>query len=161
MEIKKIISVLGDDKGSVVSAREIGKSGGEAVLIQKTITANGTFAAADDNADGYSSVTVDVQGGGTGNLEITLATNVNISEFTNLLPSRHKNDGFSAVAKNKPISGYYMASVSGPVTPASAYFALMRANDSGASVVTATTGQAWGTYTLQAGITYEVIFYAL
>lgn len=37
--------------------------GGEAVLIQKTITANGTFAAADDNADGYSSVTVDVQGG--------------------------------------------------------------------------------------------------
>lgn len=34
--------------------------GGEAVLIQKTITANGTFAAADDNADGYSSVTVDV-----------------------------------------------------------------------------------------------------
>jgi hypothetical protein len=39
--------------------------GGEAVLIQKTITANGTFAAADDNADGYSSVTVDVQGSGT------------------------------------------------------------------------------------------------
>jgi hypothetical protein len=64
MEIKKIISVLGDDKGSVVSAKEISAGGGgEAVLIQKTITANGTFAAADDNADGFSSVTVDVPGG--------------------------------------------------------------------------------------------------
>lgn len=60
MEMKRIVSVLGDDKGSVVSAREIAKSGGSAVLIQKTITDNGTFAAADDNADGYSSVTVDV-----------------------------------------------------------------------------------------------------
>jgi hypothetical protein len=40
------------------------KSGGEAVLIRKTITANGTFAAADDNADGYSSVTVDVPSSG-------------------------------------------------------------------------------------------------
>lgn len=40
-----------------------GGGGGEAVLIQKTITANGTFAAADDNADGYSSVTVEVPGG--------------------------------------------------------------------------------------------------
>lgn len=38
------------------------QSGGEAVLIQKTITANGTFAAADDNADGFSSVTVEVEG---------------------------------------------------------------------------------------------------
>lgn len=32
------------------------------MLIQKTITANGTFAAADDNADGYSSVMVEVAG---------------------------------------------------------------------------------------------------
>ena len=40
-----------------------GGGGGEAVLIQKTITANGTFAAADDNADGFSSVTADVPGG--------------------------------------------------------------------------------------------------
>lgn len=40
------------------------RGGGEAVLIQKTITANGTFAAADDNADGFSSVTVEVPGGG-------------------------------------------------------------------------------------------------
>ena len=33
-------------------------------LIEKAITANGTYDASDDNADGYSSVTVDAQGGG-------------------------------------------------------------------------------------------------
>lgn len=39
--------------------------GGESVLIEKTITANGTYLAEDDNADGYSSVTVNVSGGGS------------------------------------------------------------------------------------------------
>lgn len=38
MEIKKIISVLGDDKGSVVSAREIGKSGGGSVTVDDAIS---------------------------------------------------------------------------------------------------------------------------
>lgn len=33
---------------------------GEAVLTTKTVTANGTYSAQDDNADGYSSVTVNV-----------------------------------------------------------------------------------------------------
>ena len=35
-------------------------------LITKTITENGTYEAGDDNADGYSEVTVDVEGGGGG-----------------------------------------------------------------------------------------------
>jgi hypothetical protein len=39
-----------------------GGSGGGATLTTKAVTANGTYAAADDNADGYSSVTVNVQG---------------------------------------------------------------------------------------------------
>lgn len=34
-------------------------------LISKTITENGTYSAEDDNADGYSEVTVNVQGGET------------------------------------------------------------------------------------------------
>lgn len=33
-----------------------------AILTEKTITENGTYTAAEDNADGYSSVTVDVSG---------------------------------------------------------------------------------------------------
>ena len=35
-------------------------------LISKTITANGTYSAEDDNADGYDTVTVNVSGGGGG-----------------------------------------------------------------------------------------------
>ena len=38
-------------------------AGGNASLITKTITANGTYNASSDNADGYSSVTVNVSGG--------------------------------------------------------------------------------------------------
>lgn len=41
-------------------------SGGGATLITKSITANGTYNASSDNADGYSSVTVNVSGGGSG-----------------------------------------------------------------------------------------------
>jgi hypothetical protein len=43
-------------------------SGG--TLIQKTITQNGTYNASDDDADGYSSVTVNVSGGGTTRVEL-------------------------------------------------------------------------------------------
>ena len=38
--------------------------GSPSVLTTKTITANGTYNASSDNADGYSSVTVNVSGGG-------------------------------------------------------------------------------------------------
>lgn len=41
-----------------VSALEAGSGGG--TLIEKTITANGVYNASDDNADGYSQVTVNV-----------------------------------------------------------------------------------------------------
>ena len=43
-------------------------SGGGATLITKNITANGTYNASSDNADGYSSVTVNVSGGGGGSV---------------------------------------------------------------------------------------------
>lgn len=36
------------------------------ILTAKTVTANGTYYAEDDGADGYSSVTVNLSGGGTG-----------------------------------------------------------------------------------------------
>lgn len=41
------------------------KGGDESVLIAKTITENGIYSAAADSADGYSSVTVNVSGGGS------------------------------------------------------------------------------------------------
>ena len=45
----------------LIAGRMLGGSGAdEPVLITKNITANGTYSAADDNADGYSAVTVAV-----------------------------------------------------------------------------------------------------
>lgn len=56
--------MIGDNQPhSVKVERVISMSGGgssDATLVTKTITANGTYSAEDDNADGYSSVTVNV-----------------------------------------------------------------------------------------------------
>lgn len=43
-------------------------------IIPKTITENGTYDASDDNADGYSKVTVDVAGGGFNFITTPIAT---------------------------------------------------------------------------------------
>ena len=48
--------------------------GGGSTLIEKTITANGTYDAEDDDADGYSSVTVNVSGGSTKNVQTNQTT---------------------------------------------------------------------------------------
>lgn len=48
------------------TVKVVQKSGGGSTLIEKTITANGVYNASDDNADGYSKVTVNVSGGGGG-----------------------------------------------------------------------------------------------
>lgn len=41
----------------------MGGSGGSGIIVPKTITANGVYNASDDNADGYSPVTVNIGGG--------------------------------------------------------------------------------------------------
>ena len=43
-------------------------TGSTAVMVSKTITANGTYDPGDDNADGYDSVVVNVPGGSSGPL---------------------------------------------------------------------------------------------
>ena len=43
------------------ASAEVNVQGGGSVLVTKTITQNGTYSAEDDNADGYSEVTVNVQ----------------------------------------------------------------------------------------------------
>lgn len=52
-----------------------------ATLTTKTITENGTYSAVDDSANGYSSVTVEVEGGG-GSSDLTTAEMIvdNIAE---------------------------------------------------------------------------------
>lgn len=53
-----------------------GGGGGSSTLITKNITANGTYNASDDSADGYSSVTVNVP------TPVTVAMNVQTAQST-------------------------------------------------------------------------------
>ena len=63
------------DMFDVLFAKAVSGSGGAApTLITKNITANGSYAASDDDADGYSAVTVDVS---TGGHEVTVTTLAN------------------------------------------------------------------------------------
>lgn len=57
-----------------------GTATGGGTLITKSITANGTYDAEDDNVDGYSSVTVNVSGGG--NSSYTLLNSSEVSAAT-------------------------------------------------------------------------------
>lgn len=54
---------------------EIGSISGGSTLVAKSITANGTYDPTDDNADGYSSVTVNVSGGGSVSSIVTALNN--------------------------------------------------------------------------------------
>lgn len=56
-------------------------------LINKTVTANGTYIASDDDADGYDSITVNVSGGGGSSM------NVQTEQFT----SRRNNTALGSV----------------------------------------------------------------
>ena len=51
---------------NAVAAIPSGSGGGSATLVSKNITANGTYDPANDNADGYSSVTVALPAGTAG-----------------------------------------------------------------------------------------------
>lgn len=54
-----------------------------ATLIEKTVTSNDTYVATDDDADGYSKVTVDVAGGGGGEtFEVEMEFNGSTTTFT-------------------------------------------------------------------------------
>ena len=55
-----------DGQGNAVTGSYVPPS---PTLITKSITANGTYSAEDDSADGYSEVTVNVSGGGGGSSE--------------------------------------------------------------------------------------------
>ena len=57
------VTVPQTDAGAILALAKQYKA---PVLIEKTVTANDTYDASDDDADGYSSVTVNVSGGGGG-----------------------------------------------------------------------------------------------
>lgn len=75
-----------------------GGGGGDVRLIEKLITANGTYSARSDGADGYKKVTVDVSGAPT-LVEKTITAN---GEYS---PSGDGADGYSHVSVAVPSQG--------------------------------------------------------
>lgn len=91
--------------------------GGSSTLITKNITENGTYDAEDDNADGYSSVTVNVSGGGSVTVEekavnfiddvtSSIVYSYTASEFANLssLPENPSHSGLTSQGWNWSLS---------------------------------------------------------
>ena len=75
------------------------QGGGSSTLIEKNITANNTYNASDDNADGYSKVVVNVQP----NLE-TKSVTITENTTTTITPTSGK-DGMSSVSVTTNVSG--------------------------------------------------------
>ena len=95
-----------------------GGGGGSATLITKSITANGTYLATDDSADGYSSVTVNVSGGSTPTLQAKAATPTTSSQT---ITADSGYDGLSSVTVDAIPSGYIIPSGSQSITENGTY----------------------------------------
>lgn len=103
--------------------KQTSTGGTSATLITKEITANGTYNASDDSADGYSSVVVNVPSGSTPTLQTKSVTPTE-SEQTVTADSGY--DGLSSVTVNAIPSEYITttdatASASDIVSGATAY----------------------------------------
>ena len=130
-------------------------------LIAKSVTANGTYTASSDNADGYSSVTVNVPSGG-GSMQTKTVTPTT-SQQTVQPDSGY--DGLSQVTVNAIPSQYIVPSGNKSITANGtnidvAEYATVSVNDSGSSknVQTAqsTTRVANTAYTKTASLTCAV-----
>ena len=106
--LQQILQGVNDIKGSIGDVGEIVEEVlvGPPTLIEKTITENGTYDASDDEADGYSSVTINVSGGGgsSGNDVIfydydgTVVASYSAADFANLsaMPANPTHEGLTA-----------------------------------------------------------------
>lgn len=112
--LQQILQGVNDIKSSIGDVGEIVEEvlAGPPTLIEKTITENGTYDAEDDDADGYSSVTVDVAGGGGGgslsddviffDYDGSVVASYSAADFANLtaMPANPTHTGLTAQGWN-------------------------------------------------------------
>ena len=91
------------DYYDLLLAKKLGGGGGSATLIEKSVNANGVYNAADDEADGYSKVTVNVPNPSTGSISITENGTYDVTEkasaVVNVPPSGWTTDGLASGAE--------------------------------------------------------------
>lgn len=128
-------------------------------LIAKSVTANGTYTASSDNADGYSSVTVNVSGSGSPTLQSKTATPTTSQQ---VVQPDSGYDGLSQVTVNAIPSQYIVPSGNKAITANGtgidvAEYATVSVNVSGSSknvqVAQSTTRVANTAYTKTASLT--------
>lgn len=81
------------------SAVDVAVPSSSPTLITKSITANGTYNAQDDSADGYSSVTVNVSGGGGSGLVYETGTYTPASDIS----ATNVSINFTNTHSNRPV----------------------------------------------------------
>ena len=109
--LDEILGGVNDIKGSlgdVAEAMEVILAG-VPTLVEKTITQNGIYDPSDDDADGYSSVTVEVSGGGAGGSDVlfydydgSVVVSYSAADFANLsaMPANPTHTGLTAQGWN-------------------------------------------------------------
>lgn len=130
-----------------------------ATLTTKSITSNGTYTASSDNADGYSSVTVNVSGGGSPTLQSKTATPTTSQQ---VIQPDNGYDGLSQVTVNAIPSQYIVPSGNKAITANGnnidvAEYATVSVNVSGSSknvqVAQSTSRATSSTYTSVCSLT--------
>lgn len=150
---------VGDTNSHTIKVEHLEFVDGPLNIISKSVTANGTYNASSDNADGYSSVTVNVSGGGSPTLQSKTATPTT-SQQTVTPDSGY--DGLSQVTVNAIPSQYIIPSGNKAITANGsnidvAEYATVSVNVSGSSMnvqtAQSTTRVASTAYTKTASLT--------
>lgn len=76
----------------ILLAKKLSGGGGSAVLIDKNISANGTYNASTDSADGYKKVVVNVPNPSTGTISITSNGTVDVTNYASADVSVSSNE---------------------------------------------------------------------
>ena len=105
-----------DTNQHTIKVERLEFNSGPVDLITKTITANGTYAAEDDNADGYSSVTVNVAGGASNVVQGTFTTGDTRASGTGTFEIPYTGSGYPIALMIYVAGGAYNNSTGGDTT---------------------------------------------
>lgn len=113
-----------DLHNALIAGRMLGGSGGspapEPTLITKSITANGVYSAEDDNADGYSSVTVNTPE--PNNIDVMTSDNMIFSKELKSDGSLGNSASSTYVTDYLPVSGFTKVHIIRPMYTALCFY---------------------------------------